>query len=70
MLNNENAFKCTATGYYETVQCDDSGCFCVDARNGAAAEGTRTNDNKKAPTCSRRPIFNTCSKSLQNVITI
>ncbi|KHJ75381.1 Kunitz/Bovine pancreatic trypsin inhibitor domain protein [Oesophagostomum dentatum] len=38
--------------YYETVQCDANGCFCVAAHNGFIAYDTRTDSNKVAPKCS------------------
>ncbi|EYC23834.1 hypothetical protein Y032_0015g2856 [Ancylostoma ceylanicum] len=49
---NDDGMKCTEKGYYETVQCDDHGCFCVDAHNGFIAYDTRTDTNKIAPRCS------------------
>ncbi|KAK6032103.1 Kunitz/Bovine pancreatic trypsin inhibitor domain protein [Ostertagia ostertagi] len=41
-------------GYYETVQCDSNGCFCVAAHNGFTAFDTYTSNNKTQPKCSGR----------------
>ncbi|KAK6011589.1 thyroglobulin type-1 repeat-containing domain protein, partial [Ostertagia ostertagi] len=39
--------------YYETVQCDARGCFCVAANNGLVAFDTRTANNMTLPKCSK-----------------
>lgn len=49
---NDDGMKCTKTGFYETVQCDTRGCFCVAANNGFVAFDTRTSNNKTQPICS------------------
>ncbi|KAK6754407.1 hypothetical protein RB195_013423 [Necator americanus] len=58
---NDDGMKCTENGYYETVQCDARGCFCVSAHNGFAAYDTRTESNKIAPKCSN------CHNVLKNL---
>ncbi|CAJ0592015.1 unnamed protein product [Cylicocyclus nassatus] len=49
---NDDGMNCTEAGYYETVQCDANGCFCVAAHNGLIAYDTRTDSNRIAPKCS------------------
>ncbi|VDK44441.1 unnamed protein product [Cylicostephanus goldi] len=49
---NDDGMNCTEAGYYETVQCDANGCFCVAAHNGLVAYDTRTDSNRIAPRCS------------------
>ncbi|XGW03138.1 hypothetical protein V3C99_014826 [Haemonchus contortus] len=49
---NNDGMKCTKSGYYETIQCDTRGCFCVSADNGLTAFDTRTSNNKTMPKCS------------------
>ncbi|VDM81119.1 unnamed protein product [Strongylus vulgaris] len=45
-------YKVFHLGYYQTVQCDANGCFCVAAHNGFIAYDTRTDSNRIAPKCS------------------
>ncbi|KAK5971521.1 Thyroglobulin type-1 domain and Proteinase inhibitor I2 Kunitz metazoa domain-containing protein [Trichostrongylus colubriformis] len=49
---NDDGMKCTKHGYYETVQCDSYGCFCVAANNGLVAFDTRTTNRTTLPKCS------------------
>ncbi|PIO63502.1 thyroglobulin type-1 repeat-containing domain protein, partial [Teladorsagia circumcincta] len=49
---NDDGLKCTKKGYYETIQCDTRGCFCVSANTGLRAFDTRTTSNKTSPKCS------------------
>ncbi|KAK6035341.1 hypothetical protein COOONC_27154 [Cooperia oncophora] len=39
-------------GYYETVQCDARGCYCVAAHTGLTAFDTYTSSSKTQPKCS------------------
>uniref|UniRef100_A0A0K0DGK5 BPTI/Kunitz inhibitor domain-containing protein n=1 Tax=Angiostrongylus cantonensis TaxID=6313 RepID=A0A0K0DGK5_ANGCA len=58
---NEVGMKCTEKGFFETVQCDIYGCYCVSAHNGFIAYDTRTANNQTLPTCSR------CHKALEHL---
>lgn len=40
--------RCDRSGKFERIQCDDDGCFCVDADSGEEVAGTRT---EVTPTC-------------------
>ncbi|VDL80470.1 unnamed protein product [Nippostrongylus brasiliensis] len=49
---NNDGMKCTKHGYYDTIQCDSRGCFCVNAHNGIIAFDTKTSSNRTMPRCS------------------
>ncbi|KAK6047463.1 thyroglobulin type-1 repeat-containing domain protein, partial [Cooperia oncophora] len=58
---NDDGMKCTKQGYYDIVQCDARGCFCVAANNGLVAFDTRTSNNMTLPKCSN------CHKALRDL---
>ncbi|WKY10627.1 hypothetical protein Q1695_002745 [Nippostrongylus brasiliensis] len=49
---NDDEMKCTKKGYYETIQCDTRGCYCVAANTGFIAFDTKTSDPSTMPKCS------------------